>query len=347
MSARTRIVLLGLLVVVLALAVAFGLQWWTHGRFVQSTNDAYLQADQVTIAPRVQGYVEAVLVGDNQAVTPGQPLVRIDAATYQATLAQQQAELDARRAEIATSERQVVQQRAAVERAQAELAGADATAAYAGREAQRYATLSGQGVETRERAAQARNQADQASATAHADRAALRQASDQVATLQAQIGQSQAQVAAAEAQLKSARINLGDTLLRSSIAGRVGDRSVRVGQFVQPGVRLMSIVPTQDTYLVANFKETQIGRMRVGQRATVKIDALGGRRVDAVVDSFAPGAGSQFALLPPENATGNFTKIVQRVPVRLRLQASDAVRDHLLPGLSATVSIDTTQAGRS
>ena len=122
------------------------------------------------------------------------------------------------------------------------------------------------------------------------------------------------------------------TVLRSSIAGRVGDRGVRVGQFVQPGARLMSIVPVSDVYLVANFKETQIARMKIGQHAAVKIDALGGKDIDAVVDSFSPGTGAQFALLPPENATGNFTKIVQRVPVRIRLQPPADLRDHLLPG---------------
>ena len=329
---------------VLAVAAVLGFGWWTHGRFVQSTNDAYLQADQVTVAPKVQGYVEEVQVRDNQAVAAGQPLVRIDTSSYDAALAQQSASVDARRADITAAERQVVQQRAAVQRAEAELAGARATAAYAAGEAARYRTLSGQGVETAERAAQARNQADQATATVHADEAALNQAQDQVATLEAQGGQARAQLAASEAQARAARLNLGDTLIRASISGRVGDRTVRVGQFVQPGMRLMSLVPVQDVYLVANFKETQVGRIRIGQAASVRIDALGGRTIDAVVDSFSPGTGAQFALLPPENATGNFTKIVQRVPVRLRLRAPSEVRDHLLPGLSATVKIDTTRA---
>ena len=172
----------------------------------------------------------------------------------------------------------------------------------------------------------------------------MRAAERQAETLKSQVAQAQAQLEGAKAAARSAQINVGDTVLLATIAGRIGDKTVRVGQFVQPGVRLMSIVPVNEVYLVANFKETQIGRMRVGQHAVVKIDALGGKAIDAVVDSFAPGTGAQFALLPPENATGNFTKIVQRVPVRLKLEAPADVRDHLIPGLSATVRIDTSRA---
>ena len=329
---------------VLALALVLGLRWWTHGRFVQSTNDAYLRADAVTVAPRVSGYVEAVYVVDNQVVAAGAPLAKIDTADYDAVLAREQATLQARQADVVSARKQVDQQQAAIVQARAQLAGAQVNAAYAGREALRFQTLAAQGVETAERAAQARNQKDQADTTVRTSAAAVATAERQAATLRAQIAQADAGVGAQEASLKTARINLGDTLLRAGVAGRIGDKSVRQGQLVQPGQRLMSVVPTDDIYLVANFKETQIGRMKVGQAASVKVDALGGESVDAVVDSFAPGTGAQFALLPPENATGNFTKIVQRVPVRLRLRADPSVRDHLLPGLSAKVSVDTTRA---
>jgi membrane fusion protein (multidrug efflux system) len=332
--------------VLLVAAVIAGIGWWTHGRFVQSTNDAYLRADQVTVAPKVQGYVEEVLVADNQIVAAGQPLLRIDARTYKATLAQQTATVDARRADIAAAADQIAQQQAAVDQSRAQLAGAQVNVAYTNGEAARYNTLSAQGVETLEHAAQVRNQHDQAAATARADIAALKQAERQITTLQAQGAQSKAQLEAAQAEVDTAKLNLGDTLIRAGIAGQVGDKTVRVGQYVQPGTRLMSVVPVDDVYLVANFKETQIGRMRVGQPATVKIDALGGRLLDATVDSFAPGTGAQFALLPPENATGNFTKIVQRVPVRLRLAVPKDLRGHLLPGLSATVKVDTSKPPR-
>jgi membrane fusion protein (multidrug efflux system) len=338
-----RVWLLIGLAILLGVGAILGLNWWTHGRFIQSTDDAYLHADQVTVAPKVSGYVEAVYVAENQTVAPGQPLVRIDARSYQAALAQQSAAIDARRADIALSERQMAQQEAAIEQTRAQLAGAEANAAYAAREAQRYKTLSGEGVETQERAAQAKNQQDQAAATLKADAASLAVAERQIAAMQAQIQQAKAQLEGAQAQASAAQLNVGDTLLCASIAGRIGDKTVQLGQFVQPGTRLMSIVPTSQIYLVANFKETQIGRMRIGQPAKVKIDALGGRIIEGRLQSFAPGTGAQFALLPPENATGNFTKIVQRVPVRFSLSAPADVADHLLPGLSATVEVDTAK----
>ncbi len=335
------------LVILLAVGAVLGLNWWTHGRFIQTTDDAYLHADQVTVAPKVSGYVDQIYVAENQTVAPGQPLARIDARSYQAALAQQSAAIDARRADIALSERQLAQQEAAIDQSRAQLAGAQANAAYAAHEAERYKTLSGEGVETQERAAQAKNQQDQASATLKADAAALAVAQRQIAALQAQIDQAKAQLEGAQAQASAAQLNVGDTLLRASIAGRIGDKTVQLGQFVQPGTRLMSIVPTAQIYLVANFKETQIGRMRIGQPAKVKIDALGGRTIEGRLESFAPGTGAQFALLPPENATGNFTKIVQRVPVRFSLSAPADVADHLLPGLSAAVAVDTTQVPAS
>jgi membrane fusion protein (multidrug efflux system) len=346
-NAGVRLVMItgAALLVLAVLILAVG--WWTHGRFVEGTNDAYVKADQETISPKVSGYVETVYVSDNQAVAAGQPLVKIDAATYDATLANQFATVAARQADIEAARRQVSQQQAMVDQAAAQLKGAQATAAYQSGEAERYRLLSAQGVEPQQRYAQALNQKDQADATVRADAAAGAAAHRQVATLTAQVAQAEAQLKGAQAQVKSAQINVGDTILRASVAGRIGDKSVRVGQLVQPGARLMSVVPVQDVYLVANFKETQIGRMRIGQAATVKIDAFAGRRIEAVLDSFAPGTGAQFALLPPENATGNFTKIVQRVPVRFRLRPPADLRDRILPGLSATVTVDTTKPAES
>jgi membrane fusion protein (multidrug efflux system) len=330
-------------IILLVAASVAGVQWWTRGRFVQSTDDAYLRADDVTVAPKVSGYVDQVFVTDNQTVTAGQPLVRIDARNYDAALAQEAAAADARRADITAAERQVAQQEAVIEQDKAQLAGARTNALYATGEADRYVSLSRQGVETTERATQAVNQRDQAQVTERIDAAAVQVAERQVATLREQIVQAKAQLEAAVAAARSATLNRDDTIIRSSIAGRVGDKTVRAGQFVQPGTRMMSVVPVRDIYLVANFKETQVGRIRAGQAAKVRIDALGDKAIEGVVDSFAPGTGSQFALLPPENATGNFIKIVQRVPVRIRLRPPAEARDHLLPGLSATVIIDTTQ----
>jgi membrane fusion protein (multidrug efflux system) len=336
-----RIVLLLAGAALAAGAVVYGIGWWTHGRFIQSTDDAYLQADVVAVAPKIQGYVEQIFVTDNQDVTAGQKLLTIDPSPYQASLAQDAASAGAQRAAIAAATSQIAEAEADVARAQAQLEGAQASLAYARGEDERLRKLSAQGAETRERAAQAHNAYAQALATQRADAAALDQARRNVDTLKAQLGQSQAKLAGAEAQVRSAQLNLDDTLIRAGIAGRIGDKTVQIGQYVQAGTRLMSLVPTSAIYLVANFKETQLGRMRVGQPARVSIDALGGRTIDAVVESFAPGTGATFALLPPQNATGNFTKIVQRVPVRLRLEVPADLRGRLLAGLSATADVDT------
>jgi membrane fusion protein (multidrug efflux system) len=319
--------------------------WWTHGRFIESTNDAYLRADAMTVAPRVSGYVQAVLVSDNQPVIAGQPLVRIESANYDAVLAGRDASVQVRQAEVVAAQRQLRQQSDVVAHAAAELSGARISASYASGEARRMDRLRAEEVETSAHAALATSQAGQAQAAVKAAEATFRQAQDQTETLLAQAAQAQAQLHAAEADARAARLSRDDTVIRAAISGVVGDRMVRVGQFVQPGTRLLSVVPVQDIYVVANFKETQVARIRVGQVASVAIDALGGRRLPARVVSFAPGTGSQFALLPAENATGNFTKIVQRIPVRLHLDAPAGLRDHLAPGLSVTVRIDTHQAG--
>jgi membrane fusion protein (multidrug efflux system) len=159
--------------------------------------------------------------------------------------------------------------------------------------------------------------------------------------LKAQLAQAQAQLAAARESLSQAEIDLSDTVVRSPIAGRVGDRTVQLGQFAQPGTRLLTIVPTAQIYLVANFKETQVRNMRPGQPAEISVDAYPDLALTGAVDSFAPGTGAQFALLPPENATGNFTKIVQRVPVRIRVNAPEQAAPAFVPGLSIEVSVNT------
>jgi membrane fusion protein (multidrug efflux system) len=326
-----------------ALLGAFGYlhEWWTLGRFLESTNDGYVKADQVAMAPRVLGYVSEVLVEDNQSVQIGQPLVRIDAENYRMALTRQRAVAQAREAEVAAAEARVQQHFATIEQARVKLDSSQITASFAGREAERYRSLRASGAESAERLSQMTNNRDQANDAVRFDRAALEAAEHQTDILQAEAGQARAQSRAAQAVVLEADLDVGNTLIRASIAGRVGDRTVRVGQFVQPGTRLLSIVPVQNIYVVANFKETQISEMRVWQPASISVDALRGHVLRGVLESFAPSTGAQFALLPPENATGNFTKIVQRVPVRFRLEVDDDVRARLLPGLSVTVEIDT------
>jgi membrane fusion protein (multidrug efflux system) len=343
MSRRT--VMLSVGGVLLVLALVYGVRWWTVGRFIESTDDAYLQADSVTVAPKVSGYVTEIFVADNQAVTAGQPLVRLDSRQYDAILEQAKATIAARKADIERGQSEILQQNANIQQARAQLAGARAAETHSVEEVKRYEPLVATGAETTERLADLKNARNQAAATVAANIAAVQAAERQPATTQAQIDQARAQLEAAEASMRQAQLDQQDTLIRSTLAGRVGDRSVRVGQYAQPGTRLMTIVPVQDIYLVANFKETQIGLMRAGQPATIHVDALGGTDLHGRVDSFSPGTGSQFALLPPQNATGNFTKIVQRVPVRIHLDVGQETRTVLVPGLSVTVRVDT-RSGR-
>ena len=344
-GSRRRPMLLAIGAIALIAAVTWGVRWWTYGRFIESTDDAYLQADSVTIAPKVSGYVAEVYVSDNQAVAAGEPLVRLDSRQYQAILEQANATIAARKADIERGAAELLQQQASIAQARAQLQGARANETHAMEEVKRYEPLVATGAETTEKLADLRNSRNQAQSSVAADVAALQAAERQPATTQAQIDQARAQLQAAEASARQAQLDDQDTVIKSTLAGRVGDRSVRVGQFAQPGTRLMSIVPVQDLYLEANFKETQIGLMRAGQPATIHVDALPGADLHGSVVSFSPGTGSQFALLPPQNATGNFTKIVQRVPVRIHIDAGEEARKVLVPGLSVTVHVDT-RSGR-
>jgi len=336
---RLILVLLG--IVVLVLAGIWLARWWTVGRFIESTDDAYLQADSVTVAPKVSGYVTDVYVGDNAVVKAGDPLVRLDTRQYQVALDQAQATIAARAADIQRAQADILQQHANIEQTKAQQQVARVSARHARDEVQRYAPLVATGAETSERLAELTSTRDQALATLAANTAAVDAAETQIAATTAQIAQARAQLQAAEASARQAHLDLQDTVVRSALAGKVGDRSVRVGQYVQPGTRMLSVVPVQSTYLTANFKETQVGHMRVGQPVILHVDALPGTDLHGVVDSFAPGTGAQFALLPPENATGNFTKIVQRIPVRIRIETGPETRSVLLPGLSVTADVDT------
>ena len=343
---RIRIVLGVVLTIVAIAGIAAGARWLVHGRYIESTDDAYLRADTVTVSPRVSGYIDQIYVIDNQRVKAGDPLLRIDLRNYKALLSQQDATVDARSADLQAATNQVAQQQAAVEQSRAQLVGAEANAKFARAEAQRFKGLRDQGVETDERYAQAANQANQTAAAVLGAQASVKVAERQLATARSQINQTRAQLEAARAAAHTATLNLDDTIIRASIDGRIGDKTAQLGQYVQPGTRLMSVVPVQDVYLVANYKETQVRHMKVGQKATLKVDAIGDEEIAGVVESFAPGTGAQFALLPPENATGNFIKVVQRVPVRIKLTPPRDLIARLLPGLSVSVDIDTRTGSR-
>ncbi|WP_425442848.1 HlyD family secretion protein [Sphingomonas spermidinifaciens] len=341
---RARLIILLLLAAVIVGGLVWFMRYQSYGKFQQSTTDAYVQADSVTVAPKISGYVEEVMVAENQSVKAGDPLVRIDARDYDAQARQSEAQIAVAQANARGVEAQIAEQQAAITRARADLAAAETDAAFARSEVARYAPLAETGAETRERVSTLRNQAQQASARVVAARAALAAAERRVGTLRAQVAQALAQGEGARAQLAAAQTNVGATLIRASIAGRIGDKTVRVGQFVQGGTRLMSVVPTTDLYIEANFKETQLGLMRVGQPVKIEVDALPGVEIPGRVASIAPGTGAQFSVLPPQNATGNFTKIVQRIPVRIALNPGPATRALLVPGMSVEVSVDTRSA---
>ena len=344
------------------LAAILLIYWFVHyrsySRYQQSTNDAYLDADQINVSPRVAGYVEQVLVGDNVAVRKGQVLVVIDRRTTEATAAQSRAQIAEAQASVAQARATRTQQFDAIRQALAQadqnrgqLRQAEATNQFNASQVARYSPLSAAGVETNEKLAQNRSNLEQSRAQVASARSQLAASEAQVASARhqiavndAQIQSGLAQVAAARAQLAASQVDVEAAVVRSRIGGRIGNRTVRVGQYVQVGARMMTVVPVDQLYIRANFKETQIGLMRVGQPATIEIDALPGAEIHGVLDSFSPGTGSRFAQVPVDNATGNFTKIVQRVPVRIRVDAGQEARRVLVPGLSVSVSIDTRGA---
>ncbi|MCW6536843.1 HlyD family secretion protein [Sphingomonas lycopersici] len=341
---RVRRVLLIVAVIAVVAGIAGFMRYESYGKYQQSTNDAYVQADGVTVSPKVAGYVDKVFVAENQPVKAGDPLVQIDARDYHAQAAQSQAQIDVAEANATGVQAQIGEQQAAITRTRADLAAARTDAAYAHSEVARYQPLAASGAETRERLSQLRNQATQADAKVAAAQAALVSAERRIGTLNAQVKQARAQGEGARAQLAAAETNLGATLIRAAIDGRVGSKTVRQGQYVQAATRLMTLVPVKDLYITANFKETQLGLMRPGQPVSVSVDALPGVEIPGRVASVSPGTGAQFSVLPPQNATGNFTKIVQRVPVRIAISPGPETRALLVPGMSVEVSVDTRGA---
>jgi membrane fusion protein (multidrug efflux system) len=338
---KGKLLMAGAALIALVLGGNYGWHWWTVGRFQETTDNAFLQADKVTVAPKVAGFVSAVLVSDNQPVKAGDVLATIDDADYKVAIAEAQADLDKAVAQLDGYKAAVVQQQAQVETSRADIVNAEAALTFAQQEAARSEDLLSRGAGTTQRAQQTRSDLLQRQASLTKSRSALLAAEKQVVTYEAMAKSAVATIAGAQAKLDQAKLNLSHTIIRAPIDGVVGDRSVRPGQLVQAGVNLLTVVPMgRDIYLIANFKETQIGRMTQGQPVSFTVDAFGNHEFRGKVESFSPGTGAQFALLPPENATGNFTKIVQRIPVRIRL-ADDPLLTQLRPGLSVEATVET------
>jgi membrane fusion protein, multidrug efflux system len=341
-----KILLLLALGVALALgAGSYGYQWWTVGRFIETTDDAYAGGDVTPVSPHIAGFVAEIGVADNQFVRRGQLLMRIDPRDFQVALDRAAAVATERQAALAALRSKHALQQALVRQAEATLDGRLAQARFAGADAVRYRDLALTSYGSRQNAERALSLDQAAQSAAQSAAAGVAAARQQLSVLSDQIAEAQAAVAQTEADLATARLNLGYTEIRSPIDGYVGNRAAQLGAYVTSGAYLMSIIPARGLWVDANFKEDQLARMRPGQPATVVADVLPGRVFHGHVASLAPGTGAIFSVIPPENATGNFTKIVQRVPVRIALD--DAKFGELRPGLSATVSVDTRPGARA
>jgi membrane fusion protein, multidrug efflux system len=334
---------LGTLVVLgLAAAAEYGTEYWRTGRFMVDTDDAYVQADNTLIAPRVSGYISQVLVADNQSVKAGQVLARIDDRDYQTALRQAVADRETAEAEIGSIDARLALQNSTIEQAGQQVTAAEAALQFARQEHTRYETLSRSGAGSAQSDQQSQSMLIQRTAGLAHDQAALTAARQQVDVLRAERVRATAQLEHYAAAEQQARLNLSYTVLTAPVDGSVGARTLRVGQYVQAGTQLMAVVPLDAVYIVANYKETQLTRVRPGQPVEVSVDTFPDAQIHGHVDSIAPATGLQFALLPPDNATGNFTKIVQRLPVKIVLD--QASRELLRPGMSVEPSIDTRSA---
>jgi membrane fusion protein (multidrug efflux system) len=345
LSAR-RLLLAGAAIVAIAGASDYGRHYWTTGRFEVSTDDAYVRADSTIIAPKVGGYLSEVLVRDNQPVKAGQVLAKIDDRDYVVALAQARADVAAAQGEIENVSATIDHQQAVIAQADGTVAADKATLIFAEQDYARYKDLANRGAGTVQNAQQATSKRDAATATLARDEGALRAAQVQTKILRAQLAQANAALEQKQAIAQQAELNLGYTTITAPVDGVVGDRTLRVGQFVQAGTDLMAIVPLSHVYIVANFKETQLTHVK-GQPVDVEVDTFPDAKFVGHVDSIAPASGQVFALLPPDNATGNFTKVVQRIPVKIVLDGPSDIVARLTPGMSVEATINTKARSRS
>ncbi|ANM03366.1 EmrA family multidrug resistance transporter protein [Rhizobium phaseoli] len=326
-----------------AFAGDFGYRYWTVGRFIESTDDAYVKADYTIVAPKVAGYIRQVLVNDNDQVKSGQVLARIDDRDFQAALSQARADVKAAEAAITNIDAQIALQQSVIEQAKATIDASQASLDFAVSDAARSARLITNGAGTQSRAEQTQSARDQAAAAVERDRAALVAAENKVPVLRTEREQAVAQRDRAAAAARQAELNLSYTDIVAAVDGTVGARSIRVGQYVTSGTQLMAVVPLHAVYVVANFKETQLTYVRPGQSVEIKVDSFPDIAIKGHVDSVSPASALEFSLLPPDNATGNFTKIVQRIPVKIVID-DEALSGLLRSGMSVEPEVDTKAA---
>jgi membrane fusion protein, multidrug efflux system len=335
----TRAALAALGLAVVLGGAAYGHYWWTVGRFVETTDDAYVGADVTPIAPHVAGFVRQILVRDNERVEAGQTLVHLDRNDFQAALRHAEAVLQSKQAALANLVARQVLQHSMIAQAQADLAARRAQAEFSTEDAARYRVLASTAAASRQAEQKARAADQSAQAAVLAAEAALQAADQQLVVLDTEIEAGRGDVAQAEADPRTARLNVGYTDVVAPVTGYIGNRYAQVGAYVATGTDLLSVVPAQGLWVDANFKEDEIAGMKPGDPATIVADVLPGRTFHGHVASLAPATGAVFSVIPPQNATGNFTKIVQRVPVRIVLDGDGAELGLLRPGLSTTVSV--------
>ena len=323
-----------------AAATDFGYGYLTTGRYLETTDDAYVKADSTIIAPKVSGYISEVLVTDNQPVKAGQLLARIDARDYRTALDQARADVAASEATVRNLDAQIELQQPIIAQQVSEVDAAEANLQFAQQERTRYDDLMKSGSGTVQRAQQTDAALREKSAQLAQGKSGLAAANRKVEVLTTERAKAVAQLDHARAVEQQAALNLSYTQITAPVDGTVGARTLREGQFVQAGTQLMAVVPLNAVYVVANFKETQLTYVRNGQPVEIRIDSFHDTRLKGHVDSLSPASGLEFALLPPDNATGNFTKIVQRVPVKIVLD-DQRLSGLLRPGMSAVPTVDT------
>jgi membrane fusion protein (multidrug efflux system) len=341
-----RKVILSLVAVALTgIAGGGGWYWWTTARFFESTDNAYVQGDISVISPKIAGYVREVRVTDNQQVRAGDVLALIDDEDFVAKTAEARAAVAAEQAAIAGIDRKLEWQASMIEAAKANVVSAQAELARAQPNYERYKKMVATNIVAKSDFDEVEASLRKAEAEVTRTQAALTAEQGQLVVLLADRKQADAQLAQALAALTAAKNDLGNTVIKAPVDGVVGNKGVQVGQYVKVGTQLMAIVPLPQVYVVANFKETQLENMRPGQPVEIAVDAYPNQKLVGTVESFAPASGAVFSLLPPENATGNFTKVVQRLPVRIAIPRDNALAGLIRPGLSVVVSVDTRAAG--
>ena len=321
----------------------YGHDYWITGRYLESTDDAYVKADSTIIAPKVSGYIADVLVNDNEKVAAGQLLARIDDRDFRTALAQAKADVAASKAAVRNLDAQIELQQPVIRQQAAEVDAAEANLKFAQEERARYDQLMKSGSGTVQRAQQTDAALRAQTAQLQQGQAGLAAANKKIEVLTTERAKAVAQLDRARAVEAQAALNLSYTQITAPVDGSVGARSLRVGQYVQAGTQLMAVVPLNAVYVVANFKETQLTYVRDGQPVELRIDSFHGTKLKGHVDSLSPASGLEFALLPPDNATGNFTKIVQRVPVKIVLD-DQSLTGLLRPGMSAEPTVNTKAA---